>query len=181
MFELLPHDIRKIAQKRYISRLISLYAFGLFGLFLIGAMLTFPSYMLVSSKEAAALSEKKVAEERTKVEKSDSVGLLISSAKVKIEAVKAVSNLTQAYPAVKLVLSKIGSGISLTNLSFSRTTTGDSTTKVLISGIAGTRENLIAFSDSLKSEKRFIKVNVPVSSFAKNKNADFSISIEGKF
>jgi hypothetical protein len=47
-----------------------------------------------------------------------------------------------------------------------------------ISGLADSRENFLAFKNSLESSKIFTKVNSPITSLLQKKNIEFEISME---
>lgn len=66
-------------------------------------------------------------------------------------------------------------GVSVTSISFTRTDKEDA---LYINGTALSRESLRQFSTNLKSNDEFLDVNVPVSSFAKSKENDFSITLK---
>jgi len=56
----------------------------------------------------------------------------------------------------------------------------DSSWKIKASGIAANRESLASFEKKLKSDRRFLNVALPVESYAKDKNAPFTIEMSYK-
>jgi hypothetical protein len=50
-------------------------------------------------------------------------------------------------------------------------------TTVDLSGIANTRAELLKFNDSLKMDKAFKSVNIPLSSFAKDRAIEYSVKL----
>jgi hypothetical protein len=50
-------------------------------------------------------------------------------------------------------------------------------TTVDLSGVANTRADLLRFNDSLKKDKAFKSVNIPLSSFAKDRAIEYSVKL----
>ena len=180
MFELLPENIRKIAQRKYISRLISLYSMGFLAVFAISISLLIPTYVYVDLKELVVINEQETLNQKSATSGVDTAQSYIASAKAKIGVVDRSKSIHPSLDVVDLVLSKVGSGIVVNSISYDR---GSDTvkTKISLQGTAGTRDDLIRFSERLKSEPKFTKVDLPVSSFVKNKDVSFSVNIEGTF
>ncbi len=69
---------------------------------------------------------------------------------------------------------RIPEGISVRQFSYSLR---DKDVSVSVLGTASTRAALIAFGDALRQSPLFSRVDVPVSSLAKNENIDFTLTL----
>ncbi len=69
---------------------------------------------------------------------------------------------------------RIPEGVSVRQFAYSL---GNEEISVLILGTATTRAALIAFGDALRQSPLFSRVDVPVSSLAKNENIEFTLTV----
>lgn len=174
IFEFLPKEYKKTAKKLYYSKVISLYAAG--GIFIFVASVPFllPSYVYVKFEKKSVVEEIKILEQKMSGSKEVDARQFIDLAKNKISKVKESSNKKLFTEALSRVTNNVSSSISVTEITFER---GNESNQIRLSGVARTRDSLLAFMEVLKTENLFSSVDLPVSNLAKSTNIVFSISI----
>ncbi len=125
-----------------------------------------------SLKKIEALSEKGVATETKEVE-------------AQVKAIVDITNrfadglgTMNALQAISLAHTALVPGVSIQGIEF--TYTASTTVDLRISGIAKTRETLIAFKKKVETNPMVAKVDLPVSDLAKSKNISFILKILSK-
>lgn len=173
MFNLLPGSIkREIVSEYRIRRVVVILIFVILTQILTMISL-FPSWVVSRTREQG------VSLELEKTRKSD-LSSDANGIKDKIKLINNEVNLLSTSleyprlsPFIDYVLSKKTSSIKLNSFSYND---GNSWT-LSIKGVSSSRESLVEFVDSLKSENIFKSVDLPVSNLAKNRNIDFSITL----
>ncbi len=79
---------------------------------------------------------------------------------------------------IRAVLERKPTGISITSFSFEKTG-GGKELRASLAGFAETREVLLEFSNELKKEDHVTDVEIPLASFTREENLDFSLQIKG--
>ena len=177
MLTFLLNEYREKMLREYRLRLSSLYLAFLGVICLIGAALALPQYALLWSQKNAALVQKEAAQKATEGN-TGATSAEVKQIKSKLWTIKENENVEPMLKVLERLLSKKIPGISITSVALTRTAeTGD----IKVSGVASTREALVAFSKNLQSEPRYSNAELPVSSLAKNKDISFSISIDSEF
>lgn len=173
MINLLPDSAKRSLRATYYARLatvgITILAFVVFA----GAAALLPSYLLAradamsaevylaDSSHTAAASQR-AADTETLNQLSEEVSLMKSYPRAPFVA-QAFSALTQDVP----------SGVSLSAITLMP---NDPAVSVSISGVAGTRDELLAFANALQGDSSFSGVSVPLSELAGEANIPFSFS-----
>ena len=173
MFNLLPHQQRKIIYKEYNSRRIILAVNFLNLTGLIALVLLVPPFFLINLKQTAAREEIKNLEIETPE--------LKNTAALELSALKTTSKLKLLGDAPTLsslsvwekVISHKSASIKIKSFNYTNESAG---IHVFVSGTANSREALTNFARSLQGEPDFKDVNLPVSSLTRDKDLDFSIS-----
>ncbi|HEU5114157.1 MAG TPA: PilN domain-containing protein [Candidatus Paceibacterota bacterium] len=177
MFTFLPNPYKSEVAREYRKRVFTV-AFALLALLAFSAaVLSAPSYIILSVKRSAASlsSEKSVAQDA-----ASNAGLetKIKDIKAKIALLKGISGAKPLVSVLAKTNARLTSGISITGMTFKRDTDPGS---IVLSGSAATRDDLVAFSKSLQGEPSFKNVSLPVSALAKSKNIGFTITIDSAF
>ncbi len=174
MINLLPQSKQKELQGALRKRAVSMFLLSLGVLFFIFSALSAPSVVLIGAKEKSLediLSRSE--EERQKI---------LSATEAEIKKYNQRSSLylknkeLESVPDnyfVKSINAKPNT-ISLENLSFSRSET-DITLD--ISGIANNREALLGYVENLKLLVGVKDVTVPISSFVRGENLEFTVRV----
>jgi hypothetical protein len=99
----------------------------------------------------------------------------IKSFNTKLGIISGSQDYPKFIPVVDEILSKKSNNMRISGIYYS---VNSATTGVLtLEGIGDTRESLVTFSESLKTVPYFKKVDLPISNLAKDKNIEFTISI----
>lgn len=161
--------------KAYRMRLATLYLSLLSLVFLTGFALAIPQYAILNSKREVLQNTHAI---NTKNVEVDEIKSEVNSIKSKLSIIKENGSQAPIISILEKVLSKRGSGISITALDLSR---GGGPASIRIEGTADTRDALVAFSKRLQEEPSFSNAVLPVKDLAKNKDIRFSITVDSKF
>ncbi|MFM2357626.1 MAG: hypothetical protein RJA61_363 [Candidatus Parcubacteria bacterium] len=177
MFNLLPQEHQKELRKEYTRRRFVLFL-GAFFFVGVSALVTlFPSYLLSTQEEKEVSLEKYVDAEMLK-EDMDSLNERIKNIKTNTRIITLNTEDVLAGEVFDLILGQVSSGVSVRNLLFKKGETEG--VQVIIAGIAGTRDGLLAFAKALENIPLFARVDVPVSTFTKERNIEFSLTLTQK-
>ncbi len=145
--------------------------------FIIGCALLFPSYISLKSEKISY--EADLTSLTNQVEIKDKEGLTATMNAIQSNLSLAKPDETMIYRAVGMLLDNVTNDISISSINYTR---GDKSQSSLnIQGIAKDRTSLITFSNNLKKELMFEKVDLPVSNLAKQIDVPFNMTLLGKF
>ena len=175
MINLLPIKEKRRIYKLYRMRLLSSALVFLFFSFLIGTVLLLPAFFFTNIKESEGENRLSVVRE---------AALLIDAEKIKKEAlrvstrfnflVKEVEKNDNVSQIFNSIVENADGTISLRGFLYQKSTTDR---KVVINGNASDRESLTAFSNKLKENPEYTRVDLPISQFVESKDISFRISI----
>ncbi|HRH22885.1 MAG TPA: hypothetical protein PLB51_02770 [Candidatus Paceibacterota bacterium] len=174
MFDFLPLDFKTKAQRLYRGRLILLYVCAGCVLFLVSFFLLLPSQMLALAKKKSLEGELSALKQSLSIKGNSTVESFVDTSKEKMSVVESAESVKLFSDSLAEFFSYYTSGISLNSMTFER---GEKQNIIRMSGVAETRDALLDFSKSLKSNHRFESVDLPVSNLARNKDIDFSITV----
>ncbi len=177
MFTLLPEHHKKRLYQEYRMRLLVIVLIFISLFFIIGCALLFPSYISLKSEKTSYETE---LDSLTKqVERKDKEGLTGTMNTIGSNLAIAKPDETMVYRALGVLLAHVTTDIKITSMSYTRGSQGASF--ITTEGIAKDRTSLISFSNGLKKELIFEKVDLPVSNLAKQTDVPFSMTLLGKF
>ncbi len=177
MINLIPTKEKKIMQVTFYYRLATMFFVVLGTCFLIASIIVLPSY-LISKVKKDTLTEKLEIEKATPVTSvNQEVIATISDidAKVSLLEKRQKDKFLVSEKVINEILSKKMSDIKITEISFDDIK--DSGKKIIISGIAPSRERLLFFRRALEDSVSFKRVDLPISNFVKGSNIQFSLSL----
>lgn len=180
MFNLLPEQEKKQIIGEYRARRTIV---GLFFLFIVGLMsiiAIFPSFVLSGSRISGVETSLNNMKNSPIFKEEATLSSKLSEANLKLVALRPPKRDVDVSALFQAIVSRKKSTIRLTSFTYI-SAVGTTPGKVSISGIAKSREDLSAFVEDLKKIPEFKSVNLPVSSFTKDSNADFSIELTGDF
>ena len=178
MFYLFPEKNKKDLKKELKLRilLVCLVFAGLIVVSLVVFMV--PAYIAASIR-AQYLDARRISLASTNASEDIKNSLAeMSGAEAKISILQPDTAGAPPSDVVGGVLSAQISAVRIQEISYSSGQGG--TAAVQVSGIADERESLLSFVDNLKDQFKSAAVSLPVSSFAKDRDINFSISITGK-
>lgn len=174
MFNLLPQEHQKKLKKEYLHRRSTLILIAFFCLGIIGILTFIPSFILSLQRAQSIPYEYKVTEEDSSISVSE-LNHRINDLKNDVTTVLKRNSVNQINEIFKNIIDMKPAGISLKGLSYKKQ--NKEPLKVYLAGVALTREDLLSFARKLEMFSLFEHVNVPVSSFAKDKDIEFSLEL----
>jgi hypothetical protein len=172
---LLPEEKKKEFAKEYNLKYFSVLFYLLAFAFLIAGSSVFPDYVMsridmidyqnrnnsISSSETASTTAKIQADFKDFEEK---INFLAEALEDSVSPSLVLSN----------VIGEKTSGISLESFSYYSETGGK---KIVISGVAGTRDSLLLYKRKLEANLLFESVELPVSNFTKRTDIEFTTTL----
>jgi Tfp pilus assembly protein PilN len=176
MINLLPENQKNNIDREYTFRRLAVWLSGVLLLVAITLILMIPAYILSVNKNSAAKLNETQANTTSTTTAEIAFKKQLDDAKVLVRILRPADAqpllLTHVMPI--LLKDKTGEN-SITDISYTNNGSGNAT--ISIKGIAKTRESLSHFTDALAHEPGIVKVDVPVSNFAKESNIVFSFVV----
>lgn len=177
---LLVTEKKKILNE-YRLRLGVVAMFALGALVFSSLVLLVPSYLLAVSKNIAAQKDLEVLQAKDNFgEQWKGINKKIIDTNKRIELfLKTDTSGVVLLPseAVKKILSVKGNAIRIVSFTYDAS---DGQERIVVVGTAIDRDKLAKFVEDLKKDPVFTSVTLPISSYVKSTNIDFSIVIERK-
>lgn len=175
MFNLLPDNLKNKVKSEYRLNFLIMILLFIIILQISSLIFLFPSWLISMNKENEIMTQA----ERVNKSLLDSKIININAKVDSINSTLKIINSTIEYPKFKpfidsIIFQKI-KDISISEFDYS--SNNDITGKIILAGIATTREALVLFVSKLEQTKLFDKVDLPISNFTKNKDIDFSINM----
>lgn len=167
------NDLKKGLRLRFFVILNTLIIIS----FLLGTAVLVPAYVLIRNDLSFATknSSTELADEATVQD------LLKVPNEIDTKVKFIQSNLTEqrTIESIKLVTDLLPKKVSLQSISFSRRLAEKDKKGVAINifGVSMDRESLVSFANALRDSQHFSSVDVPVSSFTKDKDLPFTINL----
>jgi Tfp pilus assembly protein PilN len=180
MFNLLPEAEKNKILEEYSARRIIVFAVFLCVSLCIALVSIFPSYVLSSIKLKEIQDNISSVRQFTSFQEADQLSKELSQANVKLSALQFNASSVPVEDLFSRIITRKISGVRLNGIMYKRGATKDSSV-ISVSGVAKDRESLSNFVTELQKEALFKNVSLPVSSFAKDSNADFTLQITGTF
>lgn len=180
MFSLLPQNEKHTILKEYNTRRNILIAMFVFALGAISVVALIPAYLLSTVKINEVQNELKRVGGSVAFQESDDLNKILIDTNAKLASLKVSKDQVYVSDLIEKVIAKRDISIRINGIMFKRGAPG-AMSVITLTGVAHNRESLSAFVQELKSLPLFTSVDLPVSSFAKDRNAEFSIQIQGSF
>lgn len=165
-----------IIEYRLRLAVVSVVAVG--ALVVASIVLLAPSYLLAVTKFTDAEKTLAALEEKygTNSQEKD-ISVQIRDINNKISLLLSSGTNTQLSPSqtIAKILNIKGSAIKLYGITYDGTTVQE---RFVLTGTAASRDSLATFVEDLKKEPTFTSVTLPISSYVKSTNIDFSIVVE---
>ncbi len=170
MINILPERGRIHARHMYWLRFASILLWAASFALLVAAALLSTIYFDARASENAARAESAGVEGTGA--KGREMEAPLAAAAAYIEAYTPLLSEGKVSDHVALVLAARPTGITLVNLSYEKTSG-----RLSLSGLAGTREDLLSFERGLKATRGIASVDLPVGDLAKSAKVSFSLSV----
>lgn len=179
---LLPREEKRKNRAEYLLRLSTVALCAILFLVIANFALLAPSYMRASSKKSTAearitASTGMIASEREEDEKDANARIRDLNKKLSVLSSGAGGVATQTLPSqmIASILALKTAAIKIQNIAYDATS---ERARYVISGRALDRESLAQFTDKLKKSTLFTKIELPISSYVKSTNIEFSLVLE---
>jgi len=177
MINILPIEEKKKHIIEYRLRLGVVSVFAVAALVVSSLVLLIPSYFLTVIKYNDANQELTTLKERSRIdEKRKNVSSQIDAINNKISILLTKGRGEQSAPSqvISGILLSKDSAIKISGITYDATAKQD---RIVLSGTAINRDSLAKFVSELKNNPEFIGVELPISSYVKISNIDFSIVV----
>ncbi len=176
MVNLLTVFEKKQILKEYRMRLATVSLFALSFLVAIAVVLLLPAYLLSSVKynevfEQLELEKKKISSISTQEDPVE----ITKDVNNKLNILKGVdSSLPDPYEITTIIIKHKPKGVFISAILYDK---NKDEGKISVNGVSKDRETMLSFLRSMETENEFSSVELPISSFVKGEDIDFSIRI----
>jgi hypothetical protein len=170
----LPEKNKIIIKKEYFRRIFIIIGLFFFFLILASDLFLFSFSLLLKNQKESFSRQLEFSEERLARSEAKDIIPLIKDLNEKISLLQsspARGGTVEKSALMKNILSRKPDKITIKEFLFEKN-------KISIWGFSDTRDNMLGFINSLKEEKSFKKVESPIANLLKEKDIEFSISIE---
>jgi len=174
MFKFLTEEQSiKVRQEYRSRRAIVILAFVGAAIFIM-LMVLFPSYILSTYREFEANSRIETLDRLVVTKGGQGLQTWLAETNNKIRSLSPENDTSKPYELFIKILDNKVEGVRITGFSYKKF---EETTTVFIAGVASDRQALIKFENKLNLSGQFSRVNIPPSSFARDRNIDFEFSM----
>lgn len=174
MFNVLTKDIKNEIRSMYKMRRFLMYFIIFDFILLLLLSIFFSMYLLIKTEKKNMQIEADFVMSSKNFKDSDWTAKTFDETNKYLIALSKENSSFYLGEFVQDLLLKKNNGIRLSELIYVKTTASSSV--ITLHGIASRRESLLSFVKELSSDLS-LKVNLPVSNFAKEKDIDFSFDI----
>lgn len=177
MLNLIPLSEKKKILTEYRLRLATVSVFAITALVFSSLILLIPSYLLAISKYNEAqnsLDELQKTTGQSGQEKDVNIQVLAVNKNVDLFLKGGSSKSLVPSLVIANILNGKGKDIKIIGFTYDVTAAQE---RIVITGMAANRDSLSQFIDTLKSDPSFTSVDLPISSYVKSINIDFSAVI----
>lgn len=176
MINLLPPDYRKELVKEYRLRLVVVVLTLIGVAFLIGVLFVVPSFLVVSSQERLLVKEQQVqAQVLATSGNTRDIEKTLQASDRRVTLLESLYSRLLLADVLGVILEKKNTGITLTSLQYEYK---QDDTMLVLSGVAKTRDELVAFEHALENEANISSVQLPISDLAASTNIEFTMNLK---
>ena len=176
MLELLPNANKKAVKREYFLRLAVVALSFLIAVEMIFLVSLLPSYFLSAVKERVVNKEFENVIKSNKSFEDKELQTAIKETKEMVSLLKSKGNNFLMKDLILKIINRKRSGIKINGISVSYSK--NSQYQIIVNGTSKDREMLKMFAESLRSEKAFSGVDLPISNFTKISDIDFSLTLK---
>lgn len=176
MLHLLTEEHKKKVSKEYARRVWIVVSVIITALLFVSFAFLYPTYRMSHGRYAEILDQKKDIDTKIAVRQNDTSVDSVASISTSISALRMFNNEQDPATLITTLLAQKPKGVAIVRISY-QSSPKAGVTRIELSGKSDTREHLVLFSQQVKNSKLFINVDVPLSSFAREKDIDFSMRV----
>ncbi|MHB1316891.1 MAG: hypothetical protein ACYCZW_03510 [Minisyncoccota bacterium] len=175
MFNLIPTFLKKEIRSDYKGRRIIMWLGGFLMVIITSYFFLLPGYINVFFEEKNASTESKVIKDSTTFVKADEIAKTIVEINEQLKTLSLVTDSVEPISPIEKIISTKNLFIHINEIEYRELTATTST--IILTGVADKRDALREFVSNLELVDGFSGVILPVSNFAKDKDIEFTISI----
>lgn len=175
MLHLLTEEQRKKVVNEYRKRIVVTIFLGVFFAALITIVFALPSFVLSYTKYVSFLNKKEDLNSKLTTSTGNDAAENIKNITLAMESLKMYEHTWKMSTLLEGVVKEKPQGIQIKNIIFTPNESG--VVAIDLSGRSNTRQSLVTYNKLLKENSIFNDVIIPLASFAKEKDIDFSIKI----
>lgn len=177
-YTLLPEKEMRSLKREYRTRVFIILLFFISCGIIIGIISLFPAFILSYSQGKDSIEKIETIHKNRESRGIDLISKELSDNYQMIKKLKSENGIAKVSDIIFEISKLRPNQISLNSFQIDKTKeTATSSISVIIQGKAMARESLIIFKKNLESDKRIIKVELPISDLAKSKNVPFSVRL----
>lgn len=178
MLNILPYEEKKKNLTEYRLRFSVVAVFAVAALVLASLVLLVPSYMLAVSKYNFVADElARLEQKQSDAGQEKEVDTQIKEVNKKISLFLGDEKSTRSTPSEVIlgILTVKGPAVKVRSISYDVNLERE---RLVLSGKADDRDSLALFVETLKKDPSFSNVDLPIGSYVKSVNIDFSLVVE---
>ena len=174
MLHLLTEEHRTKVAGEYKKRVTIIFLLGIFVIVLIVSAFLLPIYITSYGRYSEVLMQQDALNSQT-TKADDSSSQSVKDMIGSLQALHIFDSQKSVSGIIEHVVNARPTGVQIKGMVFSPSS--DSSVTVDIAGRASARNSLVSFNENLKQDQVFSQVQIPLSSFAKEKDIDFSVKL----
>ena len=174
---------RETVRKEHLWRLLEVSGFVIIILLILSFVLLVPSALFINFEiSSAETALQNVKAERALLEKDTETQSLVKEIRAQLDLVRTEKpEMLEVFPTVEKFLLRRTPGITVKSLTFNRNAAPEGPRGSLeLSGVAVTRQSLLAFVSSLETEPLFSHVESPITNLVKERDIKYTIHVDLK-
>ena len=175
MFNVLTDAFKEQIKARYKKRKILIWLMAIVFLQISFLIFTVPSYLYLVSDQKDLIAQQAGQNQNGTTSTSTDIAKIFHTTNNKLAALSSSSQSNNLDTLVADIISLKGSSVQLDQITYNKDTATSST--FTLQGVALDRDSLLLFSKKLEADAVFQNVNLPVSNFAKDKDINFSMTV----
>jgi len=178
MLNILPTTEKKKILLEYRLRLAVVFTLALGFIVIASLVLLFPAYLLAVSKFKASENQVVALEKKygsSAQEKEISAQIREINNKIILLSSGDTSKRLSPTEAITNILNLKGELIKIYTFAYESTASKE---RIVLTGVARDRDSLANFFETLKKSPTFTSVTMPISSYVRSENIDFSVVLE---
>lgn len=175
MLHLLTEEHRQKVVREYRKRVLVVFFLGLFFVSIVSLIFIMPTFFLSYSRYSDLKVKTQALDSELSLKEDPSSSENIKNITTSIEVLRMFDKKKSIYSILDGLIKGKPVGVQIKNIIFSPN--GTETMTIDIAGRADTRKSLVSFDQNVKSNPLFSEVLIPLGSFAKEKNIDFSMKL----
>lgn len=165
-------------KRAYRRRVLIILLWGTFLVCLIGISLLVPSYILLDTKSETISRRYNELKSSVETSRADALDETFRQAEDKITILTEDRGGPETWRIFFKISELTPEGVAVDDISYSLSTnTEDEVFRIVVHGVADTRDVLREYVNVLEADELFTSVDLPVSSFSERENIEFNLTI----